>query len=653
MKKNVMLVYLIFTSAVSFPQIPLASSKWNAHTEVPGPIDLVLEFKTNEILIFLKDGQEAERMTFSQHHDSLFIRKISGMSPCPEGAEVWYRIEWLENGEKFLLHNINDSCPDRVKGFTQLKIVDRVRQSNEVPRNWSYKSLSKDSLPGISLYGAYELLQGKKSQPVIVAVIAGGIDMKHEDIKDVIWKNPKEIPSNGIDEDKNGYVDDTWGWNFLSDKKGNTVWVLQREETQIYKLFKDKYENADPKKLTPAEKKEYEVFQKAKKEWKKGYEIAEALKLVLRDSSAFFSAIEKLRNETKGKPNTWDALLAVNPGNDSIIAAIQTGKDYFFPPRQDGPAYNQVLNRRGQAWQRNIVPPAEKFISFYDLDTDPAKIIGDNPANPYEKNYGSPYMIIEPGNNSLRHGTFIAGIIAAKKDGVGIDGIADNVFIMNIKAAASGSERDKDVANAIIYAVNSGAKVINMSFGKKYSSHKIAVDEAIQYAEKKDVLLVNSAGNDPWSTDSIPDFPVARYNNGSIATNFIEVGNSTMNYNEKLPAPNCSYGAKTVDLFAPGTGIYAPHPYNKYEFLGDQFSNSGTSVSAPYVSGIAALLKSYFPELSMVQIRKIIMETVHKPDLMVYRPGSQTLVPFKSLSISGGILDAEAAVRKAIEITKK
>ena len=294
---------------------------------------------------------------------------------------------------------ISDSCIRRANGIKAIRINQRIRPANEIARNWSYKSLSKDSVPGINLYGAYELLKGKKSQPVIVAVISGGIDMHHEDISNVIWKNRNEIAGNNIDDDKNGYIDDEWGWNFLSDKKGNTVWVLQREETQVYKLWRDKYDRVDPARLNPTEKKEYEVFQEAKAEWQRGNKIANALKLVLRDSSAFFSAIEKLKNETEGKPNTWETFSAINPGDDSVIAAIQTGREYFFLPQQAGPAYNLLLNRRGAAWQRNILPAAERYVQFYDLDYDPLKIIADDPSNPYEKNYGSPYMIIEPDNS--------------------------------------------------------------------------------------------------------------------------------------------------------------------------------------------------------------------------------------------------------------
>jgi subtilisin family serine protease len=281
------------------------------------------------------------------------------------------------------------------------------------------------------------------------------------------------------------------------------------------------------------------------------------------------------------------------------------------------------------------------------LEKDPTKIIGDDPSNPYERNYGSGYMIIEPGNTSLNHGTFVSGIIAAKKNGVGIDGVADNVLIMNIKAAASGDERDKDVANAIRYAVENGAKVINMSFGKYFSPHKHAVDAAIRYAEQNDVLIVNAAGNEALNTDSVNSYPIPTFDNGEVASNYIEAGTTTISYDANLVWPLSNYGGKTVHLFAPAAEVFAPYPYNNYEYAG------GTSSAAPAVAGVAALLKSYFPQLKMFDIKRIILETVKRADMMVHRPGSNTLVPFSSLSVSGGILDAEAAVKKAIELVTR
>ncbi len=291
------------------------------------------------------------------------------------------------------------------------------------------------------------------------------------------------------------------------------------------------------------------------------------------------------------------------------------------------------------------------------------KIIGDDPANAYEKNYGSPYMIKAP-EITFNHDTHIAGIIGAKRNnGVGMDGIADNVQIMMVKAMTGGDERDKDIANAIRYAVDNGAMVINMSWGKRYSSHKQVVDEAVEYAAAHGVLLAHAAGNNGENSDSISFYPQTKLKNGKLAWNLIQVGSSQTKIDPHLAAVYSNYGKHTVDLFAPGDDSYGPLPNNQYG------RSSGTSNAAPFVVGVAALLKSYFPELTMLQIRKIILETTYDPGINVIKPhfidpavaparraalqNEGALVPFSSLSITGGILDAEAAIRKAMEITKQ
>jgi cell wall-associated protease len=659
MKTNFMLACTLIFSLVAFSQIPLANSKWKPQTEIPR---IQFDFKKDTLSILFTSSREAEIMIFSQQHDSLFIKKISGTGSCPAGSEGWYRIAWFDSGEKLVLHNINDDCSGRIAGFTAHPF-DRIRNENDIPRNWSYKSLQKDSMPGINLYGAYELLKGRKSQPVIIAVLGSGIDRNHEDLKEVMWTNTKEIAGNGVDDDKNGYVDDEWGWNYLSDKEGNTITRMQEEATYIYKLWKNKYDNANASKLKPAEKEEYQIYIEAKKDWQENYNFIRLYKLVVDDSVGFFNEVKGIADKTSLEKMPRSDLVAYDPGTNEFKEAVRKIllKDIFPQnnPKTDSVWLSNLL-RNSIQW-RTFKNYVNSFILDYDPEYEPLKIIRDHPLKMDEHNYGSPYIRNDPAI-SFDHDTHIAGIIGAKgNNGIGIDGIADSVKIMMIKIGAGGN-RDKDAANAIRYAVDNGAKVINLSWTKRFSSHKKLMDDAIYYAEQKDVLIVRAAGNDGDDCDTADYYPTAKYKDGKIAQNFIIVGGTRRFYDSRLPLPYSNYGQHTVDLFAPGQDSYAPFSDSKYGY------SSGTSNAAPIVVGIAALLKSYFPELTMLQIKNIILETAYRPDLKVVNPrrispippavrgGQQNqgrVVPFSSLSITGGISDAEAAVRKALEITKK
>jgi len=432
----------------------------------------------------------------------------------------------------------------------------------DIPKNWFQLDPTTDSIAGISLEKAYELLKGKTSKAIIVAVIDNGVDVDHEDLKSVIWTNTKEIPGNGIDDDKNGYIDDIHGWNFRGAKDGTTVEDDQLEATRIYSTWRNKYDNANPSRLSLAGRKELGIYTKAK-------------------------------NYYLGK-----------------IKEISDPNDVKFA---------------------------------FNLNYNSSSLIGDDPSNPNEHGYGSPLMKLTP---NLGHGTHVAGIIAARRNNqIGVDGIADNVLIMTILATTStGDERDKDVANAIRYAVNNGAKVINMSFSKRFSPDKKVVDEAIHYAEKRNVLIVHAAGNDGEDIDIADNFhyPVAIYENGKRATNFITVGWSRSKFDYRLAHPYSDYGVKNVDIFAPGSDIFSTVLGNSYDF------KSGSSMATPMVSGVAALLFSYFPHLTVVQAKNILLKSSYKPKTMVNRPGTKIEVPFSSLSASGGIVNAYNAIKLAI-----
>ncbi len=251
------------------------------------------------------------------------------------------------------------------------------------------------------------------------------------------------------------------------------------------------------------------------------------------------------------------------------------------------------------------------------------------------------------------HGTHVTGIIAAQRNnGLGIDGVADKVRIMTLRVIPDGDEYDKDVALAIIYAVDQGAKVINMSFGKSFSPEKKWVDSAIKYAELKDVLLVHASGNEAENMDEKENYPSPLLTQWhSKANNFITVGASSDGSIEKSIAADFSnYGQEMVDVFAPGVKIYSTLPGgNKYGNL------SGTSMASPVVAGLAALLRSYYPELSAPEIKKIIEMSVSKPDSLLncYLPGDKNKkISFNFLCKSGGIVNAYNAVKTANESKK-
>lgn len=431
---------------------------------------------------------------------------------------------------------------------------------SQPPHDWAFRNPQIDSLAGIDLYRAYDLLKGRPFRTVIVAVIDNGFDINHEDLKDVIWTNPKEIPGNGIDDDHNGYVDDVHGWNFRSAPDGTTAENDQLESTRIYAHWKGKYEGVDSTRLSAVERKKMRLYQEARRDY----------------------------------------------FNNLAAGVDSTGLRFD-----------------------------------YNLTFDASRTIGDHPDDLSEHSYGSPFMNLTP---ALTHGTHVAGIIAANRtNDLGIAGVADQVVIMPVVATTvTGDERDKDIANAIRYAVDNGARVISMSFGKRFSPGKRVVDDAVRYAERRNVLIVHSAGNEGEDYESYPEYPSGSYARGGKAKNFITVGWSRWKLDARLAHPYSDYGKRGVDIFAPGSDIYSTLPHNQY---GNQ---SGSSMSTPFVSGVAAVLMSYFPRLSAVQVKDIILRSAFKPDISVNRPGTAEKVPFRSLSVSGGILNAYNAVSMAL-----
>lgn len=528
-------------------------------------------------------------------------------------------------------------------GFAQSTEPDSLQAP---PQNWFLLDPETDQLQGISIEKAYQtILRNKPAKKIIVAVIDTGVDINHEDLKDNIWTNTKEIADNGIDDDKNGYVDDVHGWNFLGGKEGSLVHD-HAEVTREYMRLKPLYENQT--KPGKKNKEEFEYWEKVKSKYdrdsqanqKKLEEFESQFNLYVNALYTIRFCDSLLRQKVTTKRITLTEIDAFNATNDTLLMVKKTLQSVYqnLEPETELGEFLVELEVHVFAL-KDYVEDLQVAVKSYDLTYEPRKIVGDNENNPTEKYYGN-NDVNDPG----KHGTHVAGIIAAnRKNSIGANGVADHALIMPIRVVpASGDERDKDVANGILYAADNGAKVINMSFGKYFSPNKEVVEKAIKYAEQKGVLMIHAAGNDGDDLDTKNHFPVPLYSNGSMAKNWLEIGASSWGNGKEFVADFSNYGKKTVDVFAPGTAIYATVPGNEYESL------QGTSMATPVVSGIAAVLFSYFPELTVDDVRSIISESSRKFDgLKVNKPATGDETDFAQLSKTGGLVNAYEAVKLA------
>jgi subtilisin family serine protease len=497
------------------------------------------------------------------------------------------------------------------------------------PKDWFHKDIKADNLRGISTEKAYELLSGKPSKKVIVAVIDSGIDTEHEDLNSVIWKNSKEIPNNKIDDDKNGYVDDIHGWNFIGGADGSHVDKDTYEVTREFKRLDQKYSSLDLIDTRGINREEFQYYSKVREQYFDK----------LDEVNAQFDQIKQLHDSYMNAEATVMEKLGVKQLNIEGLEALS-----FDDADTERARMFLVLIKQNNITKDQLTEAYEYLdssIKFgYNTDFDPRHIVGDNYLDFDNRNYG---------NNDVagpdpKHGTHVAGIIGANRDNeIGINGIANNVEIMVIRAVPNGDERDKDVANAIRYAVDNGAKIINMSFGKPLSPQKFLVDEAIKYAEKKGVLLIHAAGNEAMSIDSAENYPTRAFSHRkNLAKNWIEVGASSWGGPENFVGNFSNFGKIWVDVFAPGVDIYSTTPNNTYEF------QNGTSMAAPMVSGLAALLLSHYPSMKVKDLKKIILDSsVSYKGTKVMAPGGEEMVDFSILSNTGGIINAYEAVKMA------
>jgi cell wall-associated protease len=524
-----------------------------------------------------------------------------------------------------------------------LVIVSGHAYAQQIPRTWYQMDIAKDSFYGISLNKAYDFLRtsNKKAQPVIVAVLDSGIDTTHEDLKPVLWRNPKEIPGNGIDDDNNGYIDDVYGWNFLGNKDGRNIKKASDERSRIFHRWKNQFSDKvlNPEEMTEKERDQFALWKQALNEL--NFSAEEQMELMFVEVTA--KALKKhdkiLRQEMGCDEYNFEKLEKFQPvsrmGKEAKMGFLTCMKMIGL----DAEEKNTVLLSQLEEYidgKKSAFESKEKAPKDYR-----AEVIGDNYYSLADRFYGNADVM---GPNP-DHGTHVSGLIAAQRNnGVGIDGVADNVRIMMLRVVPDGDEYDKDIALAIRYAVDNGAKVINMSFGKSFSPEKAWVDSAIRYAETKDVLVLHSSGNEGTNIDEKEVFPnpwLKQWN--TVASNFITVGaSSDPKISGSLTAEFSNYGKERVDVFAPGVKIYSTMPG------GNQYgSQQGTSMSTPIVSGIAALIRSYYPNLSAIQVKKIIEKSVSIPDAanLCFKPGAKAdIVPFTTLSKTGGIVNAYNAV---------
>lgn len=490
--------------------------------------------------------------------------------------------------------------------------------SEEQLKRWSHLDIQKDTVPGMSVDRAYaELLKGKPlPKKIVVGVIDSGIEIDHDDLKTQVWTNPKEIANNTIDDDANGYIDDIHGWNFL----GKSV-----------------HENVEMARVVRRGDDGSAQYKRAVKELAK--EIQEAKEIQVR-ADMLLRANERLATFLGKKDYTIEDLNAI--GSD-VSEEISHSKKVIA---------NILNNGRELSWLETYKNYGNSKLNYHlNVDFNGRELVGDDHTNINDRVYGD-NNVIGPDRDEAKHGTHVSGIIAqTRHNNLGGDGVASEVAeIMALRAVPDGDEYDKDIALAIRYAADNGAKVINGSFGKYFEENSQWVRDAIQYAESKDVLIVVAAGND--AMDLNIEGGVERYPNDNvkmgpeIASNFLVVGALNPEFGKNMVARFSNYGHYDVDVFAPGVKIYATTPHNTYEYL------QGTSMASPNVAGVAALIRAYYPQFTAAEVKKIIMDSGVAVNLEVVVGEKREVRNFNSISTSGKFVNAYNALLLAEKLAK-
>ncbi|SDR73565.1 Subtilase family protein [Formosa sp. Hel1_31_208] len=484
---------------------------------------------------------------------------------------------------------------------------------------WSHLDLLKDTIPGMSVDKAYnKIIKGKKGKTVIVAVIDSGIDIDHEDLDGVIWTNEDEIPNNGKDDDNNGYVDDIHGWNFVGDG--------YNEQLEFVRLLASgdksnpRYAEAEAEYNT-----EYQKFTGYKTQYDQ----------ILQQVTTADNMVSKHLNN---KAYTLKDVKTIQTQDEALAQSVAIIKYVYSLEVESVPSFLEEI--------RNGLVEINERLNFNLNKNLKGRKTGDNPDDLNDKpGYGNNNP--RPSKQTEDHGTHVTGIIAAERNNdIGMNGVANNVKVMAIRSTPNGDEYDKDVALAIRYAADNGAKVINASFGKSYSPNSEWVYDAIKYAADKDVLFVHAAGNDSKNIDITKNFPNDAIGTGpEIADNFITVGSLTYDYGSNMVSSFSNYGQVNVDVFAPGSDVYSTMPENKYDL------NSGTSMAAPNVAGVAALIRSQYPNLTAAQTKKILMDSGLPIKAKVTIGKNKEVKTLSEISKSGRIVNAYNALILASQIT--
>lgn len=489
-------------------------------------------------------------------------------------------------------------------------------------KNWGHTDLLTDTIPGMSLDKAYaEIIGNKKGEKVIVAVLDSGMDLTHEDLVDVLWVNKGEIAGNNKDDDNNGYIDDIHGYNFLGES--------YNEQLEMARIVGKKLGDASLQAKAKSDlDKDYQKALQNKGQYEQILQAVQNADEEVKELLGKDSYTKKDLTEIKTEEETMQR-------NVSILMQMLSIKDTI----------PEVLSEL----KDGIKHFTDQLNYNLNVDFDGRKMVGDDPYNFDDRGYGN-------GNPKNRvddesHGTHVAGIIAAKRNnGLGANGVAENVEIMSIRAVPNGDEYDKDIALGIRYAVDNGAKIINGSFGKAYSPNAEWVYDAIKYAADNDVLFVHAAGNSGEDLDdpNNPNFPNDQINNGpEMADNVITVGALTSKYGSEMVASFSNYGLINVDVFAPGDDIYSTMPNNEYDFQG------GTSMAAPAVAGVAALVRSFYPKLSASQVKAILLNSglTTKSKVVVDGDASKAM-DFQKISKSGKMVNAYNALIMADAVSR-
>ncbi|WP_437396102.1 S8 family peptidase [Flagellimonas lutimaris] len=488
-------------------------------------------------------------------------------------------------------------------------------------KHWGHLDLVADTIPGMSVDKAYnEIIKNKKGKTVVVAVLDSGMDLGHEDLKDVLWTNTDEVPNNGKDDDGNGYVDDVHGYNFLGDSYNE-----QLEYVRMLRLnIGDASERAEARLLLD---KEYPEAVQNKQQYEQIFQVVQG-------------ADQLVKSELGKEAYTKKDLLSIEPKTAQMEQSVAVLSQMF--------TYGDSIPEVLEELEEGIKYFSEQANYNLNKEFNGRAPVGDDPYDITDVPYGNG----NPKNqvDTESHGTHVAGIIAAtRNNGIGVDGVANNVEIMSIRAVPNGDEYDKDIALGIRYAVDNGASIINCSFGKSFSPKAEWVYDAIKYAASKDVLIVHAAGNDG---EDLEDPKNRNYPNDDMdedrefVDNMITVGALSSNYGSEMVASFSNYGNQRVDVFAPGAEIYSTMPDNDYEFQG------GTSMAAPAVAGVAALIRSFHPDLSASQVKNIIMQSGLRTKASVIVAGDETkATTFDKISKSGKMVNAYNALILANNIS--